>query len=145
FNRTQEKEYLPELVYAYNLTPHSSTGYYPYYVLFGMQPHLPVDALLGQEPLLEKEPAWLFVHKERLGDAHIRAREYAGRKAADRVAKREGGVYCPELSVNQQVYFRYHAPGQNKIQDAWAPTAYKVVEVHGTTYTVEPVGGPVRD
>ncbi|XP_016323325.1 uncharacterized protein LOC107673957 [Sinocyclocheilus anshuiensis] len=138
-------EYLPELVYAYNVTPHSSTGYSPYYMLFGMQPHLPVDALLGQEPVQEKEPAWLSVHKERLRDAHTRAREYAERKAADRVAKRESGVYCPEVAVGQQVFLRYRPPGRNKIQDAWAPTAYKVVEVHGTTYTVEPVrGGPAK-
>ncbi len=134
-------EYLPELVYAYNVTPHSSTRYSPYYMLFGRQPHLPVDALLGQEPVLEKEPAWLSVHKERLRDAHAQAREYVERKAADRVAKRESGVYCPEVAVGQQVYLRYRPPGRNKIQDAWAPTAYKVAEVHGTTYTVEPVGG----
>ncbi|XP_043076463.1 uncharacterized protein LOC122325488 [Puntigrus tetrazona] len=138
-------EYLPELVYAYNVTPHSSTGYSPYYMLFGRQPHLPVDALLGQEPDLEKEPAWLSVHKERLRDAHTRAREYTERRAADRVAQREGGVYCPEVVVGQQVYLCYRPPGRNKIQDAWAPTVYQVVEVHGTTYTVEPVeGGPAK-
>ncbi len=83
----------------------------------------------------------MSVHKERLRDAHAQAREYAERKAADRVAKRESGVYCPEVAVDQQVYLRYRPPGRNKIQDAWAPTAYKVVEVHGTTYTVESVGG----
>ncbi len=38
------------------------------------------------------------------------------------------------------MYLRYRPPGRNKIQDAWAPTAYKMAEVHGTTYTVEPVG-----
>ncbi|KAK3519032.1 hypothetical protein QTP70_016151, partial [Hemibagrus guttatus] len=134
-------EYLPELVYAYNVTPHASTGYSPYYMLFGRQPHLPVDALLGQEPVSEKEPTWLTVHRERLQDAHSRAREYTERKAADRVAKHESGVYCPEVAVSQQVYLRYRPLGRNKIQSTWAPTVYQVVEVQGTTYTVEPVGG----
>ncbi|KAK3532108.1 hypothetical protein QTP86_008372 [Hemibagrus guttatus] len=97
-------EYLPELVYAYNVTPHASTGYSPYYMLFGRQPHLPVDTLLGQEPVSEKEPTWLTVHRERLQDAHSRAREYTKRKAADRVAKHKSGVYCPEVAVGQQVY-----------------------------------------
>ncbi len=62
-----------------------------------------------------------------------------------RIAKQESGVYCPEVAVGQQVYLQYRPPGRNKIQDAWAPTAYKVVEVHGRTYTVEPVrGGPAK-
>lgn len=134
-------EYLPELVYAYNVTPHSSTGHSPYYMLFGRQPHLPVDALLGQEPVREKEPTWLTVHRDRLQDAHSRARDYAERKAAERVARHEKGVFCPEVSVGQHVYLRHRPPGRNKIQDAWAPEPYQVVEVQGTTYMVEPVGG----
>lgn len=59
-------EHLVEVVYAYNVTPHSSTGYSPYYLLFGVQPHLPIDALLGQEPATDAEPNWLAVHRERL-------------------------------------------------------------------------------
>lgn len=42
-------EHLSELVFAFSVTPHSTTGYPPYYHLFGVHPYLPVDALLGQE------------------------------------------------------------------------------------------------
>ncbi|XP_057194088.1 protein NYNRIN-like [Triplophysa rosa] len=138
-------EHLSELVYAYNVTPHSSTGYSPYYLLFGIQPHLPIDALLGQEPATENGSDWLKVHQERLREAHSRAKEYAERKAAERTAQQEGKVYCPAVEVGQHVYLRHRPPGRNKIQEAWAPTLYRVSEVQRSTYTVEPIeGGPIK-
>lgn len=87
-------------------------------MLFGTQPHLPVDALLGREPERFPEFNWLAVHKERLHDAHAKAREYAAQKAAERVARHENDVYCPEVGVGQQVYLRYRPAGRNKIQGA---------------------------
>uniref|UniRef100_A0A3B3RLD9 Gypsy retrotransposon integrase-like protein 1 n=1 Tax=Paramormyrops kingsleyae TaxID=1676925 RepID=A0A3B3RLD9_9TELE len=134
-------EHLPELVYAYNATPHSTTGYSPYYLLFGVQPHLPIDALLGQEQVMDDGSDWLAVHQERLQSAHARAREYAERKATERVAQQRERVYCPPVEVGQLVYLRYRPPGRNKIQDAWAATVYKVVDVQGATYAVEPLEG----
>ena len=38
---------LPELVQAYNNMPHTSTGFSPHFLLFGHEPQLPVDHLLG--------------------------------------------------------------------------------------------------
>lgn len=137
-------EHLPELVYAYNVTPHSSTGYSPYYMLFGTQPHLPVDALLGRESEGVPEFNWLSVHRERLQDAHVKAREYTAKKAAERVARHEHHVYCPEVCIGQQVYLRYRPAGRNKIQDAWGPEVFSVKDVQGTTYVVEPRGGGVQ-
>ncbi|KAL1256563.1 hypothetical protein QQF64_012108 [Cirrhinus molitorella] len=134
-------EHLAELVYAYNVTPHSSTGYSPYHLLFGIEPHLPIDALLGQEPDADQGQDWLNAHKERLREAHLRAKEYAEKKAADRVAQQEERVYCPAVEVGQYVYLRHRPPGRNKIQDAWSSTMYKVVEVQGSTYAVQPIEG----
>lgn len=62
------------------------TGYSPFYLLFGVQPHLPVDALLGHEGRSDRKQDWLSVHQERLKQVHERAREYSEQKAAERVA-----------------------------------------------------------
>lgn len=138
-------EHLPELVYAYNVTPHSSTGYSPYYLLFGVQPHLPIDALLGRECVSDRKQDWLSVHQERLRQAHLRAREYSEQKAAERIALQNEKVYCPTVDIGQLVFLRHRPLGRHKIQDAWSPTVYKVTDIYGTTHTVEPLeGGPSK-
>ena len=35
-------DYLPELVYSYNCTPHSTTGYAPHYLFLGREPKMPI-------------------------------------------------------------------------------------------------------
>lgn len=143
--KRQWPEHLSALVYAYNVTPHSTTGYSPHYLLFGVHPHLPVDALLGQEQEKGDMPDWLAVHQERLRDAHAKARESAEQRAAERVARQQEKVYCPPVDLGQLVFLRHRPLGRNKIQDAWASTVYKVIDIRGMTYAVEPVeGGPVR-
>ena len=40
--------HLSELVYVYNITPHSSTGLSPYSLMYGRNPIVPLDHLLWQ-------------------------------------------------------------------------------------------------
>ena len=41
------KSYVAPLVHSYNATRHDSTGYSPYFLMFGRHPRLAVDAYLG--------------------------------------------------------------------------------------------------
>ena len=70
-------EHLPELIYAYNSSPHSSTGYSPYYILFGQKPRLPIDQMLGLEDEDKGEVGdadkWVADHYHRLRDVYEKA------------------------------------------------------------------------
>ena len=49
-------QYLPELVQAYNNTPHASTRFSPHFLLFGQEPQLLVDTCLGAQPRPRLDP-----------------------------------------------------------------------------------------
>ena len=44
------------LVPVYNCTQNSATGFSPYFLMFGRQPHLPIDIMLGLAPHTITEP-----------------------------------------------------------------------------------------
>ena len=77
-------EYLLELVYVYNATPHSSTGLSPYYMLFGREPTLPLDHLLGQPSLtVQGQENWVLSHRKRLEEAiNLAGSEFAEKCSA---------------------------------------------------------------
>lgn len=122
----------------------SSIGYSPYYLLFGVQPHLPIDVLLGRECLSDRKQDWLSVHQERLRQAHERDLEYSEQKAAERIALQNEKVYCPTVDIGQLVFLRHRPLGRHKIEDAWTPTVYKVIDIRGTTHTQPFEGGPSK-
>lgn len=100
-------EILHEVLYAYNCTPHSSTGYSPYYLLFGRDPRLPVDFLLGEEsPETVSLDEWLSVHQQRLRHAFEKAGEHM-KKKADQGAELHGKKeYIVPIKIGHRVYCR---------------------------------------
>lgn len=138
-------EYLPELVYAYNCTPHSSTGYSPYYLFFGRDPILPVDHILGiegEQP--EESEEWVSTHHQRLKLAFQLAQTMTEKEALRRRERLNRNTEDTTLSVGTRVFLRNRVLGRNKIQDAWDSVPYKVSarpNPDGNIYVVEPLEG----
>ena len=65
--------HLAEVVQAFNSTPHASTGYSPFYLMFGRDNRLPIDVLLGGEESSVAEDGWVPQHHRRLREAYERA------------------------------------------------------------------------
>ena len=75
--KSKWSQFLPEVVYEYNASPHSSTGYSPYYLFFGCEPKLPVDHPLGldndddEEGIGEMTNDWVATHYRRLEEVFL--------------------------------------------------------------------------
>ena len=83
--KSKSPQYLPELVQAYNNTPHTSTGFSPHFLLFGQEPQLPVDHLLGRTTTSAVGPTdWVRQHWLRLQNARARALKHFQEAAAER-------------------------------------------------------------
>ncbi|KAI7789405.1 hypothetical protein IRJ41_007459 [Triplophysa rosa] len=117
--------HLYQVVFAYNTTEHQSTGYCPYY---------------GQTNI-----DWMADHRDNLEKIFNNARTRLQKAAAQRARTNDAKVCHRSLQEGQLVYRKAHGhPCRSKIQDAWDPTMYRIVqctEGQGSVYAVVPVGG----
>ena len=104
----QWPELLPELVQAYNSTPHASTGLSPHLLLFGEEPQLPVDALLGNTKSSSTAGYvdWVRTHRNWLREAHELADKQQRIAAAKRKAIHDVKVTESKLAIGDCVYIR---------------------------------------
>ena len=135
-------DYLQEVVYAYNVTPHASTGHSPFYLMFGRHAKLPVDLLFdvsqheasGEAPHPE---SWVTLHQQRLQEAYLLANKRMQQAATARKAIFDRKAQDLPVPVGTQVCLRNHPAGRNKGRE------YRVIRRHGAqnVYTVEPADG----
>nr|KAG5706518.1 hypothetical protein BaRGS_028689 [Batillaria attramentaria] len=137
--------HLPELVQAYNCTPHATTGYSPHFLLFGQEPRLPLDALLGTPAPSASGPiSWVRQHQARLQHAHLKAREHLNQAADKRAVIADKGASDHPLHPGDYVLLRHRVLGRNKTQPRWRDEVHIVTRrpypgVH--VYCVRPRGG----
>ena len=135
---------LPQLLYAYNTTPHQSTGESPFFLMFGREARLPVDFLLGrvQDPISGSVNDWVHEHQTRLHLAFDGVRDRLKDAAQRRKERHDRTVRSVPLTEGQLVLLReFGFKGRHKIQDKWNPVVHQVVKApsgDGSVYTVAP-------
>ena len=143
--KSKRPQYLLELVQAYNNTPHASTGFSPHFLLFGQEPQLPVDRLLGRTTTSAVGPTdWVRQHRLRLQASHARALKQLQEAAAERRKQTDQKAADHPLHVGDLVYLRNRVLGRSKIQDRWRPELHVVTArpypgIH--VYGVKPFSG----
>ena len=120
-------EHLKEFWYAYNAKPHATTGYLPFYLMFGRDPRLPIDRLIELDETQGQEPStWVSRHQKELRSAHRRAAEKLTKEAAIRKQRR---VKPSIIEIGQRVLVKDRTIcGRNKIQGRWSTKVHKVVD-----------------
>ena len=137
-------KYLPELVFAYNSTKHSSTGFSPFYLMFGRQPYIPVDFLLRTNMLKNTDSNWLLLHQSRLKEAYRLAQIKLHHELRKNKTHFDRKANPNILQVGDLVYLRKHSKGRSKIQDFYFPQVYKIVEQpeeHSFVYVIQLADG----
>ena len=136
------KSYVAPLVHSYNATKHPSTGYSPYFLMFGRHPRLAIDAYLGmslpEESAIVSQDHYATKLKKRLQFAYKVASKEA-QKAADRnKANYDLKVREATLDVGDRVLIRQVAfKGRHKISDKWDKDPYVVIDIPIPVFKVQ--------
>ncbi|KAG8003754.1 hypothetical protein GBF38_007721 [Nibea albiflora] len=129
-------EYVDAMTHAYNCTRHDSTGYTPYYLMFGRHPRLPVDLIFGLQTT--NEPCEYSEYVQTLHDCLSQA--YAQASQASHQAKGQQKKYYDRRAKSQafnpgdRVLVKVcHVEGRQKLGDKWEPQPYIVVKKQPNT------------
>ena len=141
-------EHLNHVVHAYNCTRHESTGYSPFFLLFGRHPRLPVDLMFGIEGQINHENHSQYVEKWKR--AMTEAYELAGKKSNEvgtRAKQRyDRFVRSSVLLPGDRVLVRNLSErgGPGKLRSHWEDRVHVVVSRKGDdspVYEVKPEVG----
>ena len=114
------KGHVPALVHAYNCTRNATTGFSPYYLLFGREPRLPVDVEFGLQKGSQEgssgESNYVSQLNSRLRFTHKKAKHMAKRQQAMHTELYDQKCRGTELEVGDLVLVKQTAwKGRDKI------------------------------
>lgn len=139
-------EYVDAMTHAYNCSRHDSTGYSPYYLMFGRHPRLPVDLIFGSPKM--DQPCEYSEYVQTLYDSLTQA--YALANQTSQLAKGQQKKYydkrakSEDFSPGDRVLVKVcHVEGKQKLRDRWEARPYVVVRKQPglPVYVVRPEDG----
>lgn len=141
------RDYVKPLVHAYNCTRNDTTGYSPYELLFGRQPTLPIDFVLGTNPAggsRSSHSEYVRNLRQRLQESYTLAADRARKRGEQNKTRFDVKVRTAELVTGDRVLVRnVNIRGKHKLADRWERTIHVVVKriSEGPVYMVKPERG----
>ncbi|XP_012822696.2 uncharacterized protein LOC105947845 [Xenopus tropicalis] len=124
-------KHVEAMVHAYNSTRHDSTGFSPYFLMFGREPRLPLDVQLGvSTDGVSHRDHFQYVSRLREGltTAYRLAEENVSKLNANNKRRYDHKVKYRELLPGDKVLLRnLGVPGKHKLADRWRNELFDVV------------------
>ena len=117
------------VVHEYNATRHDSTGYSPFYLMFGRHPRLPIDIAMGIEPKEDLDVDYTRTLKERLDLAYKLALARSEKSSSRHKSHYDKRVRGSSVHIGDRVLVKnVTIRGKHKLANAWEDPVYEVVE-----------------
>jgi transposase InsO family protein len=126
------KDHLPKLCFAYNSTIHKSTGFSPFFLMFGRESRLPIDGIFPVHQIGETSRDYgTFVNQwsARMEEAMEIARKH-GKQSGDRNKERyDKSAKSVEIDVGDRVLVQNVSKGgTGKLDSFWEQQVYVVTK-----------------
>ena len=136
--------HLPALVFTYNATPHSTTGFQPYQLMFGRRAPAPCDTWLGLWNYDDEKSASKIQWVDQQAEQLLTANKWAMKniKAVEAKNKRTSKGKDLDVPVGNLVLLQDHPEGRHKIQDRNKSELYVVVRKgeRPNNFWIKPLG-----
>ena len=125
------KSHLSTLTHAYNATEHESTGFSPFYLMFGRHPRLAIDSYLGLQKSTDTQkshPDYVDRLKEHLNAAYKTVNDEAKLAARKQKNYFDRKVRLVRLQPGDRLLVRnVGLKGKQKLADIWDKYPYIVM------------------
>ena len=144
--KSKWKDEVGKLVYSYNCSKHSVTGYSPFFLMFGRNPRLPIDAILDQdEEATTSLSDYVKTWKLRMKQAFEIAAKHTDDKRRKRRDKHNLSAKLEPLEIGTRVLVRNltERGGTGKLRSFWEEKIYKIIDQkdnNGLVYSIQEEG-----
>ena len=145
---------LNKMIYAYNCSPHSSTGYSPFFLMFGREPKLPIDMLVSISKPAEANRQQTyneFVKKwrEQMESAYAVANQNSAKNKKGDKDRWDAKALLAPLGKGDRVLVQNKSKrevGPHKLRSYWESDIHKILEVmdNGVVYKCKREDGKGR-
>ncbi|KAF1373333.1 hypothetical protein PFLUV_G00259440 [Perca fluviatilis] len=130
---------LQTLTFMYNCAAHETTGYPPFYLMFGRVPRLPVDVLFRtvlHDSDVTSYDKYVACLANDLKEAMVIAQDHAAKEQDRHAQLYNRKVKGSQIGLGDRVLVANRTErGKRKLADRWDSTVYTVVDVNEETHT----------